>query len=265
MYQDFTPEQRAARIGQQGQARQAQWNALAPTERATRQAYADRQAAEFDRKVRSSQRFGNLVKRGVQTVVAVGTGYGLGTALAGGGAVAAPGFASVPGAVSGAPMTAASQAAAFGTPTVVGTGTTMASRIPWWNIASKGVDTLAGIYGSRKQDAADRRSTDYLRTRDAEALAWDRELEARRRMEHDAEQAERRQQWDAMQKFEAAKWAAMEEERLHARALADAKEARQAPYRAASLSALNNLPSLWASGAQSPGLGSLGSYRGGGE
>lgn len=228
---------------------------------------------------REQQRRGSLrdfLKTAVYGTAAVaGAGYGL-SALTGGAGATLPSAATQGVAFDTAPV---ASDLATGLPSGMLPGGSMMSTafpsvapaagsamsIPWWNIASKAADTLFGIYGKKKQDQSDQKSLDYMRSRDAQTLAYERELEDRRRMEWDRQQAELKRQWDADQAFKQAQWQASEEERLHQRALDDAREARQAPYRAASLSALNNLPTMWSSGGTSPGLGSLGSYRGGGQ
>lgn len=59
--------------------------------------------------------------------------------------------------------------------------------------------------------------------------------------EQQTRDAEAKRQFDASQAFEVQKFAASEEQRLHDRSLADAQEARRAPYRAASQAALARL------------------------
>jgi len=133
--------------------------------------------------------------------------------------------------------------------------------IPWWNVASQGVNTLSGIYANRQQGKANKDALAYQERANAEAMAFERDQMAESRRQFDLQQAAAQQQWAAMQKFEQDRWASSEEERLYDRRLKDERETRLAPRRAMAAEALGRLPSLIASGRATPGLGSLGSYR----
>lgn len=156
---------------------------------------------------------------------------------------------------------AAAPAAHAAVPAVSAAAST-ASRMPLWaGIGGKATDTLFGIYANKKQQQGNREALAYQQAKDAEAMAYEREQMAEQKRQFDMQQAAAKAQWDAQQKFQQDQFAASEEERLYNRRLQDEKEARRAPYRAASLDALNRLPDILASGRTSPGLGSLGSYR----
>lgn len=198
-------------------------------------------------------------------------GAGVGTALMGGGAAA-----SAPMSVNGLPITSYAASVpmsgasvgmgAAGAAGAAGAGAMKAS-IPWLSVGSKAADTLFGIYSNNKQMSANREALALQQKAAAEAMAYERERDAEQRRQFDAQQAELRRQWEATQAFEKAKWDASEQERLYQRQILDedrqlkaAREARKAPYIAASQAALAQLPALMASGATSPGLGSLRSY-----
>lgn len=198
-------------------------------------------ADEAQRYQDSKHRWGIADKAAMAASMGLMTG-GAASAFAGGGGAAIPSFAT-----EGVGFSSA--------------GSGAMSSIPWWNVASKGVDTLFGIYSNRQQSRANRDALAYQERQNMRAEGLDRDAEAQRHEEFLAQQAALKQQWDAMQKFEADKWAASEDERLYDRGLKDAREARLAPRRALAADALQRIPGLLASGRTSPGLGSLGSYR----
>lgn len=194
-------------------------------------------------------------KKTILPIAAFATG-GAALGAAGGGA-AAGGAATV----NGLPMAPYAGAAAMHAPAAISAGASTASRIPWLAVGSKAADTLFGIYANKKQQQGNREALAYQQAKDAEAMQYEREQMAEQRRQFDLQQQAAKAQWDAQQKFQQEQFAASEEERLYNRRLQDEKEARRAPYRAASLDALNRLPSILDSGRTSPGLGSLGSYR----
>jgi hypothetical protein len=188
-------------------------------------------------------------------------GAGVGTALMGG--------ASAAGAGSAAPTINGWSMAGYA-PSVAASGTGAAGAgmsIPWLSIGGKASDTLFGIYANKKQAQANREALAMQQRASAEAMAYERERDAEAKRQFDAQQAELRRQWEATQAFEKSKWDALEEERLYNRRVTEEdrqlkaeREARKAPYIAASQAALAQLPGIIASGATSPGLGSLRSY-----
>jgi uncharacterized protein YhaN len=121
--------------------------------------------------------------------------------------------------------------------------------------------TLGNIYASHKQSSANRDALAAQERSDMRAQQIEADNRAEQKRQFDLQQAQLKAQWDAQQKFEADRFAASEEERLHTRQLSDEREARRAPYRAASAAALERLPGLINSGSRSPGLATLGSYR----
>ena len=137
-------------------------------------------------------------------------------------------------------------------------GTSAAWAVP---LITGGLSTIGQIYGSRQQGNANRRAMQVQERASQQAMELDREQEATRRAEFQAQQQQLQRQWDATQKFEADKWAVLEEERLYDRRLKEERETRMAPRRAASAQALANLPGILEHGRTSPGLASLGSYR----
>lgn len=169
-------------------------------------------------------------------------------AMAGGGAVAGG-------------AGAASAGTAAGTGTAAGGSVAAGSSIPWMAVGSKGVDTLFGVYANRQQMKGNREALAYQRQADERAMQIEADERAEMKRQFDIQQAQLQRQWEAQQKFEADKFAASEEERLYSRRLQDEKEARRAPYRAASAAALDRIGGIINSGRTSPGLGSLGSYR----
>lgn len=188
--------------------------------------------------------------------VAIGAGI-TGATLATLGAAGAFGAASLPAAATaGVGFDAAPIGAAVGGGAMAGGvgAAGWASRVPWMQIGGKATDTLFGIYANRQSQNANREALAYQQRQNDAAMAYERELEAERRRQFDITTAEQRRQWEADQAFKQAQWNASEEERLHQRALSDAKEARMAPFRAAAAQALMT-------GSVSPGLASLGSYR----
>lgn len=201
----------------------------------------------------------DLWKQVVLPTAAFVTG-GAALAGAGGASAAAPVSHAMAG---GSPwaITPYASSVSMNAPGAISAGVSTASKFPWLAAGSKATDTLFGIYANRQQAGANRQALAYQQAKDAEAMAYERELEAERRREFNQQQDELKRQWDATQAFQQSQWNAQEEQRLYERRLAEAKEARQAPYREASLAALQQLPGLIASGAVSPGLGSLGSYR----
>jgi len=206
--------------------------------RVTPEYLAEKAAVDAERARRGAQSkasHGRLVNLGKAATIAAG-----GMAFAPGGAV------SLGGAAGGASLpAAATEGIGFSS---AGTGAGMG--IPWWNIASKGVDTLFGIYSNRQASKANKEATAYQVTANEQAMQMERE-----------QLAEQRRQWEAMQQFESQKWAASEEERLYDRRLRDEREARLAPRRAMAADALQRIPGILAGGRTSPGLASLGSYR----
>ena len=133
--------------------------------------------------------------------------------------------------------------------------------VPWWQVGQLAAGSLGDIYASRSQSGSNRQALAAQERSDARAQQIAAENRAEMKRQFDMQQAQLKAQWDADQKFQAAKWGASEEERLYARRLLDEREARRAPYRAASEAALARLPGILESGRTSPGLGSLGSYR----
>lgn len=190
-------------------------------------------------------------KAATAAVIGIGTA-GVGSAFLGGGAAAG-------GAASAAAPTLPAAATAGVVAPSVASGAGMS--IPWWSVASKGVDTLSGIYANRQNSKANREAMSVQERYNAEAMAFEREQMAEARRQFDAQQAAAKAALDASNKFEADKWAASEEERLYDRRLRDERETRRAPYREASAAALGRIPGILAGGRTSPGLASLGSYR----
>lgn len=193
--------------------------------------------------------------------VAVGAGLGAGALSAAGvfGGAAGASSSSAIGTGAVAPTAAASAGAAVPGATGAG-GMTLGSFFssPWLGPA---INAGTNLYGMHAQGSAAKRSAEMQARADAEMLAYQRERDT---------QMER--QWQAQQEFEARKFAASEEERLHSRGLADAREARQAPYREASVAALGRLrdmigigggggSSAWLSPSQ-VGRGTLGDLAG---
>lgn len=88
----------------------------------------------------------------------------------------------------------------------------------------------ATIYGSKKQTQSAKRAQDIQSTSDAAAIE-----EAR------LEREEAKRQFDISEANRQREIAAAEEERAYNRRLQEEREARQAPYRAASAAALGNL------------------------
>lgn len=160
-------------------------------------------------------------------------------------------------AAGGAVATGAGGAGTAGVATAAGAG----HALPWLGIGSKAADTLFGIYANKQASTANRQALAYQQAKDQEAMAYERQQDAENRRQFDMQQAEMKRQWDASQKFEADKWAATQEDRMRSLRLDDEREARRAPYRAASAAALERLPGILASGRTSPGLGSFGSFR----
>lgn len=209
---------------------------------------------------RSKARWGVADKIATGATLGV-LGAGVGSALIGGGAAA-----SAPMSVNGLPIVPLAGSVSASGAAGAGMGIAKAG-IPWLSVGSKAADTLFGIYANNKQSKANREALAMQQQANAEALAYQRELEAEQKRQFEVQQAQLQRQWDAQQAFDKAKWDASEEERLYQRRKDDEdrqlraqREARKAPYIAASQAALAQLPGLLASGATSPGLGSLRSY-----
>lgn len=105
------------------------------------------------------------------------------------------------------------------------------------SVIAGGTAAGATIYGSRKAGQSARRAQTIQSKSDDVSLQFERERDA-----------EARRQWEAQQQFQAKQFAAQEEERLNARKIADynqrlaeERETRRAPYRAASQAALQSL------------------------
>ncbi len=129
-----------------------------------------------------------------------------------------------------------------------------AAAIPLWAAGATAAGTIYGAkragsshdLATRTQDSANQRAIELEREREAEAR---RQWEAAQALQRERD-AESRRQWEAEQNFLAQQWAAQEEQRLWERQQAEyqaqllrEREARLAPYRAASRSALNTLGS----------------------
>ncbi len=137
-------------------------------------------------------------------------------------------------------------------------GTTAAWAVP---LITGGASTFASIYGANKQNSANNRALSTQDRANAQAMEIEREQMAESRRQFDLQQAAAKAALESQNKFEGDRWAASEEERLYDRRLRDEREARMAPRRAFAADALQRLPGLIASGRQSPGMGSFGSYR----
>lgn len=98
------------------------------------------------------------------------------------------------------------------------------------SVIAGGAAAGATVYGSRQASRGARRAQDIQSRADAAAME-----EARQQREED------RRRWEAEQEMQRQQWAAQEEERAYHRRLAEEREARAAPYRAASAAALGNL------------------------
>lgn len=113
-----------------------------------------------------------------------------------------------------------------------------AAAVPmFWGAVGAGAAAGGTIYGAHKQASASKRASTYQADADRMALE-----EARLQREED------RRRWEAEQQFQAQQWAASEEDRAFRRSiderqlrLDDEREARRAPYRAASQAALGRL------------------------
>lgn len=96
-----------------------------------------------------------------------------------------------------------------------------------------GAQVAGNVIGSRSAS----RSADRAARSDSAALDQQMALERQR-------DDEARRQFDAQQQFDAQKWAVTEEQRIYDRRLTEEREARRAPYRAASGAALGRLGDL---------------------
>lgn len=178
---------------------------------------------------------------------------GLGGGAGGGAGTAAATTAPAAGAGAGSTAAAAGAAGMFSPSTL--------------RLIELGVGVGTGVMGNRSQTRANDRATRAQAEADERAyqLELQRDTEARRR-------------WEAEQEFQARQFAATEEERQYRRRLEEAREARQAPYRAASAAALTRLgdliglngtqaPQQWLSPSQvgrTPTLGNVLGMQGGG-
>jgi hypothetical protein len=185
----------------------------------------------------------------------------LGIAGGAGAAGMLAGGAAAGGAAASSATLPAAATAGMMAPSVAPVATGAGMSIPWWSVASQGVNTLSSIYANRKNAQANQQAMSVQERANAEAMAFEREQMAEQRRQFDIQQAAAKEALAAQNKFEADKWAASEEERLYDRRLRDERETRRAPYRQASADALGRIPGLLASGRTSPGLASLGSYR----
>lgn len=162
------------------------------------------------------------------------------SALAGGGAAAGAGAAAASGAgastaAAGAGATAAGLGTAAGTAAATGGGMTLGSVLGS-PLLSAGVSGATQLYGARQAQKGLTAQMQFEREREAQA----------------------QRQWEAQQAFQQQQFAAQEEERAFQRqraefdqreverriALDQAREQRQAPYRAASQAALGRLGNL---------------------
>lgn len=212
---------------------------------------------ETARALASQRRWENAIKIGS---AAIAGGAGIASMAGAGGAAGAGTLANVSGTTSSGLGAGGMWGGGAG---VASGGASMASRIPWLQVGSKAADTLFGVYANRQQQGANREALAYQERADVEARRIEAEERAEQKRQFDLQQAELKRQWDANQRFEADKFAASEDERLYTQRLADEREARRAPYREASAAALARIPGILASGRTSPGMGSLGSYKGG--
>jgi len=171
------------------------------------------------------------------------------------------GSAVVGGTVNGLPIAPYAGTAAMHSP-----GVAAAARAGWGagtalKIGELAAGTFGNIYGSRVAQRSNREALAAQQRATDQAMEWERSIAAR----DDARYLDDKRIADDRYAAEQARLAridaATESERLADRKLIDEREARRAPYRAASAAALERLPGIIASGRTSPGLGSLGSFR----
>ena len=181
-------------------ANRARWAALTPEQRAREQAYADTQAQAFRDKVARSQRIGNLVKWGV--IGTVGAGAGIGAT----------------GAMGGAAGSAAGSGSAAGTAAATGGGMTGTTGL---GIANLLAGVFTNLWGAKTaansaKDATSAQERAILRAAELEkqaldeALAYQKEIDARDYGD-----------WLVRENRDRADWEASEQRRAPYRALGD--------------------------------------------